>query len=115
MSSSAPARPVTEKELRAFAEERISERAAIPKHVEVLPELPKTAIGKVFKPDLRKRAIARIYGRALAEAGVEAEVEVVEDQARGLIARIRPRGGADAARVGAVLGAFPRPWELAES
>ncbi|HET7409803.1 MAG TPA: acyl-CoA synthetase [Paracoccaceae bacterium] len=100
-------------ELRAFCEEKIPERAAIPKHVEVLSELPKTAVGKVFKPDLRKRAIARVYGRALAEAGIDAEVEVVDDKARGLVARIRPQDGADAARIGQVLDAFPRPWELA--
>jgi hypothetical protein len=40
---------------------RIAERAAHPKHIEILDELPKTAVGKVFKPDLRRRAITRVY------------------------------------------------------
>jgi acyl-CoA synthetase (AMP-forming)/AMP-acid ligase II len=99
--------------LIAYAQDRIRERAAIPKHVEVLPELPKTAVGKVYKPELRKRAIARVYGAALAEAGIEAEIEVVEDKSRGLVARVRPKGATSEARIGEVLGPFPRPWELA--
>ena len=104
---------VTGEDLRKFAEEKITERAAIPKHVEVLEELPKTAVGKVFKPDLRKRAIARVYGQALSDAGIRADVEVVDDTTRGLVARIHPCDGADAARLGEALGNFPRPWELA--
>ncbi len=83
---------VTGEELRAYAEEHITERAAVPKHVEVLEELPKTAVGKVFKPDLRKRAIARVYGRALSDAGIACEVEVVEDPARGLVCPGPPDG-----------------------
>ena len=53
-----------------FARDHIHERAAVPKYIEVLDELPKTAVGKVFKPDLRRKAITRIYNAALAEAGL---------------------------------------------
>lgn len=103
---------VTPAELVEFARTRIHERAALPKHVEILDELPKTAVGKVFKPDLRKRAIRRVYDAALAKAGVEARVsEVVEDRKRGLVARIVHTGQADEAAVEAVLGEFTRPWE----
>ena len=105
---------VTVEELRAFARERIPERAAMPKHIEILDELPKTAVGKVFKPDLRKRAIARVYNAALADAGLAARVvEVVDDRRRGLVACLR-RGTDDEAQVGKVLGAFTRPWEWAD-
>ena len=104
---------VTERELTEYARARITERAALPKHVEVLPELPKTAVGKVFKPDLRKRAIRRVFDAALAEAGVDAHVvEVDDDRKRGLVARIS-RGG-DAAAVKAVMGAYAVPWEWAD-
>ena len=99
-------------ELMDYARAHIHERAAIPRHIEILDELPKTAIGKVFKPDLRKRAIARVYTQALHGAGAEAEVtEVVEDRKRGLVARLRRTGVADAARVEHVLGEYTRPWE----
>ena len=61
----------------------------MPKHLEMLPELPKTAVGKVFKPDLRRRAIARVFDAALAEAGAGARVaEVVEDRRLGLVAEV---------------------------
>ena len=104
----------TPEELAAFAAERIPERAARPRHVEILPELPKTAVGKVFKPDLRRRAIARVYGEALAEAGLAARVkEVVEDRRRGLVARLERTGEVDEAAVERALGAHTRPWEWA--
>ena len=104
----------TPKELLDFAHARIAERAAVPKTVEILDNLPKTAVGKVFKPDLRKRATARIYADALAAAGIPARVEVVEDRRLGLVAEIRPEGeGGDEATINAVLGPFARPWRLA--
>ena len=100
-------------DLLAAAAPRIPERAAIPKHVEILPELPKTAVGKIFKPDLRRRAIARVFDAALAGEGLAARVEgVVEDPRRGLVARVAVPP-AEAAVVARVLGAFAVPWEAA--
>ncbi|MGB0498225.1 MAG: acyl-CoA synthetase [Rubricella sp.] len=104
----------TVEELMDFAQERVAEHAAIPKHLEILGELPKTAVGKIFKPDLRKRAIARVYGEALRSAGVSATVtEVYEDKKRGLVARVRLDGETTRDDVQAVLGNFARPWEAA--
>jgi fatty-acyl-CoA synthase/long-chain acyl-CoA synthetase len=105
---------VTEDELMAHCAEHVHERAAHPKHMTILDELPKTAVGKVFKPDLRKRAITRIYNQVLDEAGIAARVhEVVDDKKRGLVARL-DRNGADESAVAQVLGDFTRPWEWAE-
>lgn len=105
-------RSVTAEELMDYASTHIQERAAYPKHVEILPELPKTAVGKVFKPDLRKRAIARVYNAALAEAGLAAEVvEVVDDKTRGLTALLRPTGDVDRDAVLHLLNSFTRPWD----
>jgi len=99
-------------ELLAFARETVPESAAVPKCIEVMDELPKTAVGKVFKPALRRRAIARIYSAALAEAGIVVRIEVAEQQGRGLVARIDAAGGADRERITAVLAGFAVPWEL---
>ncbi|WP_300032265.1 acyl-CoA synthetase [uncultured Roseobacter sp.] len=104
---------VSEEELLAFCKERVLERAAQPKHMTIMPELPKTAVGKIFKPDLRKHAITRIYNGALEKAGVAARVvSVTDDKKRGLVAQIQPNGASEDA-IGAVLGDFIRPWELA--
>ncbi|MEM9781583.1 MAG: acyl-CoA synthetase [Pseudomonadota bacterium] len=101
-------------DLTAFAAEKISERAAVPKHVEILDDLPKTPVGKIFKPDLRRLAIVRIYEAALQKAGVPATVEVLEDRKLGLVAEVRPQDpGTDEDAVQAVLGTFPRPWRMA--
>ncbi|SEO54489.1 long-chain acyl-CoA synthetase [Salinihabitans flavidus] len=103
---------VAAEDLMAHCKVHVHERAAHPKHVEVLDELPKTAVGKVFKPDLRKRAITRIYNAELENAGLAARVvEVVDDKKRGLVARIDRTGAGEDAQVSEVLGAFTRPWE----
>ena len=105
----------TEAELMAYAKANIHECAAHPKHLEIMDELPKTAVGKIFKPDLRKRAITRIFNAALANAGVAAEVgSVAEDKKRGLVAHLVKTGTVDAAGVTKALGAFTNPWDLAE-
>jgi fatty-acyl-CoA synthase/long-chain acyl-CoA synthetase len=106
---------VTGEELLEHCKLHVHERAAVPKHVEVLPELPKTAVGKVFKPDLRKLAITRIYNAALADAGVAARVtSVVDDKKRGLVAKVSGTASAEGEAVGHVLGQFVRPWDWAE-
>ena len=103
---------VTAAELLSFAQTHISERAALPKHLEILPSLPKTAVGKVVKPELRKLAIARVFDAALAEAGLAARVAmVVEDRKRGLVARLSGRVAAEEPGVAALLGGFATLWD----
>ena len=98
--------------LHAHARDKITERAAVPKHIEVLAELPKTAVGKVFKPDLRRLAIKRVFDAALTEAGLQASVRAVtEDKKRGLVARVEMAGVMDNAKVEAVLGQFSTAWD----
>jgi hypothetical protein len=73
-------------------------------------------VGKVFKPDLRRRAITRVYDAALAEAGVAARVrDVREDKKLGLVAHLEAAGGVDEAAIGQVLGQYTRPWVLEPS
>ena len=105
----------SEDTLLAHAKEHIPERAAHPKYLEILKELPKTAVGKVFKPDLRRVAITRIYSRALADAGIPATVATVrEDKKRGLIALVRWTGEkpVDEAAIREALGGYIPAWDL---
>lgn len=103
---------ITEAELMDFAQAHISERAALPKHIQILAELPKTAVGKVFKPDLRRLAITRVYDAALQEAGLNAQItRVIEDKKRGLVAQVTGEG--TDAQITAALGDFIQPWERA--
>ncbi|NIZ63156.1 acyl-CoA synthetase [Sedimentitalea sp. CY04] len=102
---------VTPEELMEFCKRHVHERAAIPKHMTILDELPKTAVGKVFKPDLRRNAITRVYNDALLKAGLAARVEnVIDDKKRGLVAQVEANGISDE-KIAKVLGSFTRPWE----
>lgn len=80
---------VTTEELSEFATQHISERAAIPKRIEILAQLPVTAVGKIFKPALQRIEIKRVILKEAAELGItEIEVEVVQDPRRGMLASI---------------------------
>ena len=104
---------VTEAELLEFAKSKIHERAAHPKHLEIMDELPKTAVGKIFKPDLRKKAIARVFDAALKDAGVDATVAAVtEDKKLGLVAHVTGKAGRD--QVAGVLSNFTTHWDIAD-
>ena len=92
---------VTEEEISAWVGERIGERAAVPKAIHIIDEIPLTAIGKIFKPALRWDATRRIYEEELAALGDLAEsvnVLVAEDPVHGTVARVRvePVGGVNA-------------------
>ena len=103
----------TPDELLVFCHDTVHERAAHPKHMTVMNELPKTAVGKVFKPDLRKEAITRVYNEALNKAELAASVAaVIDDKKRGLAAQV-DLNGASKDSVQTVLGDFVRPWDVA--
>lgn len=106
---------VSAAELMEHCKVHVHERAAMPKHIEVLPELPKTAVGKVFKPDLRKLAIKRIFDAELEKEGIDARVaRVIDSKKRGLVAQLEATGEVDEEKLGQVLGRFTRPWEWAD-
>ncbi|MDB4198305.1 acyl-CoA synthetase [Ascidiaceihabitans sp.] len=106
---------VTPEQLIAHCITHVKERAAQPKHIKIMDELPKTAVGKIFKPDLRKDAITRVYNEALETNGLEARaVSIIDDKKRGLVAQIEANGVSDIA-IQTILGGFIGKWEHAET
>lgn len=110
---------VVEDELIRYARNHAAERAGAPVRIYFCDTLPLTPVGKVFKPALRKDAIARAYG-AIAEAccGEAVAVTVEEDARAGLkvVLRIACPSGRAAALRGCIadrLDALAYPWELA--
>ena len=91
-----------------FVAERISDPAAKPQAVRVLGELPKTAVGKVYKPDLRKILILETVGDALDKAGVSATSRIADDPDLGLVVVVS--GGSDDA-VAAAIGGLGLAWQ----
>ena len=88
-----PGAAATPEGLLAHARASIPERAAVPGEVIVRDALPLTAVGKIFKPELRNDAARRVLAAALeAELGRPARVEVTSDAQHGTLARVRLAG-----------------------
>lgn len=81
---------LTEAELLEFATQEIPERAAIPKAVHIVEELPLTAVGKVFKPALEMQEIESCVADIAAKElpGASIAIEVTQDPKFGIIADI---------------------------
>ena len=98
--------------LMAYANDKINSLLARPAHIEILDELPKTAVGKVFKPDLRKRAIRRVLNERLKDENLNASVADITDDAKlGLSAVIAVSESSARSKVQAILDEYSIHWE----
>ncbi|MBW1783397.1 MAG: acyl-CoA synthetase [Deltaproteobacteria bacterium] len=82
---------LTEKKILDHLKREMGERAAIPKEVFIINEIPLTPVGKIFKPALRWDAIRKVYRRELEALGSVADsvdVSVTEDKVHGSLAII---------------------------
>lgn len=87
------------KEITQFANQNITERAAIPKRIELCTALPTTAVGKVFKPQLEmqeiKLCVESIIGQLLTSSETPLKspnLTVQQDKVLGMIAKLDCRG-----------------------
>jgi len=100
-------------ELLEFARAEIGERAAVPKAIYIVPALPLTGVGKIFKPELKRRETADALGVTLREAGVDLEsLDVINDEKLGLRIEARLADAGSRERAGEVLSRFPFAFEL---
>ena len=113
---------VSEADVVKWAQSKIGERAAVPKEIYVVDQIPLTAVGKIFKPALRWDATRRVYEEALKGLGdlvKRVEVSVAEDKVHGTSAMIRIEAaeGADnlkiEARVAELLARYTVHYTLA--
>lgn len=88
---------VSEQEIMQWAREHIGERAAIPKEIFIIEQIPLTAVGKIFKPGLRWDATSRVYKQeleALGDLADSVDVRVSEDKVHGTSANINIKAAA---------------------
>ena len=79
-----------------YLKEQVGERAALPKEVIILDQIPLTPVGKIFKPALRWDAIKRVYEselRGLGDMISSLDVKVKEDKVHGALAVIEVKPG----------------------
>jgi fatty-acyl-CoA synthase len=101
----------TEEELLAWAAGHVTERAAVPKAVTVLDNLPVTDVGKLYKLALRADATRRAVTDTLAGVGYGFEVDaVIEDGS--VIAVVTAPVATDKAAVEAALDQYAIQWTL---
>ncbi|MGW8323031.1 MAG: acyl-CoA synthetase, partial [Thermodesulfobacteriota bacterium] len=89
---------LTKEAIMEYARENIGEKAAIPKDVFVVEQIPLTAVGKIFKPALRWDAAEKVYRHELEALGAlveEVAVKVGEDKVHGTKALIRVKPAAN--------------------
>ena len=82
---------LTEEQILNHLKQEMGERAAIPKEIIILEQMPLTPVGKIFKPALRWEATKRIYEaelEPLADMVTSVEVTVKEDKVHGSMAAI---------------------------
>ena len=74
-----------------YLEAEIGEKAAVPKEITIIDEIPLTPVGKIFKPALRWKAIQRVYQAELEVLGALVEnvqISVGEDKVHGSLVEI---------------------------
>jgi fatty-acyl-CoA synthase len=85
---------ISDTELLDYAKQKVAERAAHPKAIHIVDELPVTPVGKIFKPALTMLEIESVVRVEASSAGVEiVSLEVVQDSQRGLLARVSTADG----------------------
>jgi acyl-CoA synthetase (AMP-forming)/AMP-acid ligase II len=85
-----------ENELLDFATQHIGERAAVPKAVTILPAMPVTDVGKIFKIALRLREIESVVGDEANKLTIKIiDLVVRQDAKRGFLAEVTVPIGAE--------------------
>ena len=87
-----------ENELKEFVRARVSERAAAPVEVIILDTMPLTAVGKIFRPELRIRSARQVFSgivRALVPSDLDVEVGIVPHPVHGTLVSVYLTGTDD--------------------
>jgi fatty-acyl-CoA synthase len=108
-----PGVTASEEELAQFMRNEIGERAALPKRIQIVQAMPLTGVGKIFKPELKRRETIDALRSALVEAGVDgACVEIERDTSQGISVRVEVPDPTFEAAAASVLGRFPFAFSI---
>jgi fatty-acyl-CoA synthase len=90
-----PGATTSPEDILVFLAENISERPALPKEVIVIETIPTTAVGKIFKPELRWDIAKKHFNQQLSylkDEGLEVCAEVGESKSLGRICKVTLSG-----------------------
>lgn len=108
-----PGADIAEEDLMTFARNHIGERAAVPKAIRIVPAMPLTGVGKIFKPELKLRETENALSEALCSARVPfVSVKARNDPSLGTLVDVALAEGADRKLARSVLGQFAVQFRL---
>lgn len=107
-----PGKSATEEELLKFTCEKINSGPEKPRYIKIIPAIPQTAVGKIFKPDLRVMAIDKAFTEALETEGLFAQISSEMTSNEGLVIHVKPKDQSKAQEVSDLLGQFVTPFLL---
>lgn len=85
----------------------------MPKAIHIVNQIPLTPVGKVFKPDLKRREVRYAAQVALAQAGLQPHaLEAIEDPSRGMVIRAVMADDAEVGKARQALGFLPFGQEV---
>ena len=80
---------ISSDELMVFAKKHITERAAIPKKIEIIDQIPLTAVGKIYKVALKHKEIKEVLQDVLRKEKVDfSTIDIMEDKTKGIVVRV---------------------------
>ena len=113
---------VTEEDLDEFLRDRIVERAAIPKSIIIVPEIPLSGVGKISKLHLRRQAISEVFQEEIDRLGLDrlqVRASTVEDRIVGEVVVLSTSGvtpdAQELSEVADALGGFSIPYRWADA
>jgi fatty-acyl-CoA synthase len=83
-----PNTSATVEELMLFAETHILEKGAVPKKMYIIPQMPLTAVGKIYKPELENCQIKEVFEIALSQISEIDNFEISFDMSKGRMVEI---------------------------
>ena len=83
-----PDSPLDNAALQDYCQRHIGERAAIPKEIHLIDQIPLTPVGKVFKPALKRLANVASVEALLAEQNIKASITTPEHPKYGFITKV---------------------------
>jgi fatty-acyl-CoA synthase len=108
-----PGAITSEADLAEFVRDEIGERAALPKQIRIVDSMPLTGVGKIFKPELRRRETVDVVQLALIEAGIDgAFVTVQTNSSRGMQLCVELPDDGFKLAANTVLGRFPFDFSI---
>ncbi len=112
---------LTPEQILDYLKQEIGERAAVPKEITIIEEMPLTPVGKIFKPALRWKAIQKVYQselKAIDDLITSVDVTVTEDKIHGSMVAIRIKAASEIShdqirdKVSDILARYPVKYRL---